>query len=105
MRFGRGHGRTAIFIHTFSGCGASQHTIPTGCGASSAWRLFLLETILPRRIQPGPVKRQIIALAKERLNQTCRQPGLLGSTSVSSTGAIPKSAITAGSFASRFTPS
>ena len=40
-----------------------------------------------------------------RLDQTCREPGLPGSTSVRSTGAIPNSAITAGSFASRFTPS
>jgi hypothetical protein len=38
-------------------------------------------------------------------DQTRRQPGLLGSTSVKSTGAIPNSAITAGSFASRLTPS
>jgi hypothetical protein len=42
---------------------------------------------------------------KEWIDQTRRQPGLLGSTSVKSTGAIPKSAITAGSFASRLTPS
>jgi hypothetical protein len=37
--------------------------------------------------------------------QPCRQAGLLGSTSVNSTGAKPNKAITAGSVAGFFTPS